>query len=139
MYFIRHISSFQISFKISSISKIKRVPVVILPPQQLAMYTGLFVFFLFFVFYLFIYLFILKNVVYRFCSKSIILKITIVEPVSGTPDVYIQLPKPLTTLRNIVERLRNVSDHLRVIADMQGKLRFEVSTDVAEVAGIYVY
>ena len=74
---------------------VQRVPVQILPPQQLALFT---------------------------------------EPISNAPDVYIQLPKPLTTVRHVIERLKNIADTLRVSADMQGHLRFEVHTDVAEVA-----
>ena len=54
------------------------------------------------------------------------------EPTLDDPEVYISLPKPLgTKLKPVVERMKNIGEHLLVEANMDGFLKLKVETDIA--------
>jgi HUS1 checkpoint protein len=58
------------------------------------------------------------------------------EPVLPDPEVYIMMP-PLKSLKNVVERMKNIDNYLILQANMAGELTLKVQTDNISVATFY--
>ena len=58
------------------------------------------------------------------------------EPSLPDPDVYILMP-PLKSVQKVVDRMKNVSDTLKIEANMAGNLKLSVSTEVATISTFY--
>jgi HUS1 checkpoint protein len=58
------------------------------------------------------------------------------EPVLPDPEVYIMMP-PLKSLKNVIERMKNIDNYLILQANMAGELTLKVQTDNISVATFY--
>ncbi|ORX93116.1 cell cycle checkpoint [Basidiobolus meristosporus CBS 931.73] len=61
---------------------------------------------------------------------------TIKEPLVPEPQVHIMMP-PLLSVRTIVERMRNISDHVIVSANMNGEFTLRVESEAVQVETFY--
>jgi HUS1 checkpoint protein len=60
----------------------------------------------------------------------------LVEPHLPDPQVHIMLP-PLKLLRSVIDRMKNMSEHLFISANMGGELRFSIDTNSVSVTTAY--
>jgi HUS1 checkpoint protein len=60
----------------------------------------------------------------------------LVEPDVPDPDVHIVMP-PLKLVRNVVERMKNMSDVLTIEANMDGMLMLSIDTELVTVSTFY--
>jgi len=58
------------------------------------------------------------------------------EPHLPDPEVHIMMP-PLRHLRNVIEKMKNVSEHLTIEANMAGQLTFRVDTELVNIITFY--
>eukprot|EP01116_Phalansterium_solitarium_P011664 TRINITY_DN27416_c0_g1_i1.p1 TRINITY_DN27416_c0_g1~~TRINITY_DN27416_c0_g1_i1.p1 ORF type:complete len:160 (-),score=49.72 TRINITY_DN27416_c0_g1_i1:162-641(-) len=59
-----------------------------------------------------------------------------VEPTLPDPDVMILLPK-LRSIRTVVDKMKNMNDSVRIMANMHGELQLKLETDIVSVAAFY--
>eukprot|EP01121_Diplochlamys_sp_Union-15-3_P004050 TRINITY_DN14012_c0_g1_i1.p1 TRINITY_DN14012_c0_g1~~TRINITY_DN14012_c0_g1_i1.p1 ORF type:complete len:276 (+),score=37.44 TRINITY_DN14012_c0_g1_i1:68-895(+) len=59
------------------------------------------------------------------------------EPKLPDPEVYIMMP-PLKGLRNVIDKMKNISNYLTVSANMGGELTLKLETDSVSVATFYI-
>jgi HUS1 checkpoint protein len=59
-----------------------------------------------------------------------------IEPHLPDPEVHIMMP-PLKVLRHVIDKMKNVSDHLLIEANMAGELTFRVETEMVSIATFY--
>ena len=59
-----------------------------------------------------------------------------IEPHLPDPEVHIMMP-PLKILRNVIDKMKNVSDSLTMEANMAGELTFRVETEMVSIATFY--
>ena len=59
------------------------------------------------------------------------------EPFVPDPKVHILLP-PLTKMRSVIERMKNLSDDLYIEANMDGALTLSAETDMAFMRTKYI-
>mmetsp|Transcript_24142 Transcript_24142/g.33855 ORF Transcript_24142/g.33855 Transcript_24142/m.33855 type:complete len:277 (-) Transcript_24142:31-861(-) len=58
------------------------------------------------------------------------------EPQLPDPEVHILMPS-LKLLRHVIEKMKNVCDHLTIFANMAGELKFKVETDMVTIQTSY--
>lgn len=58
------------------------------------------------------------------------------EPTLPDPEVYILMP-PLKSVQRVIDRMKNVSETLKIEANMAGCLKFSVSTEVASISTFF--
>jgi len=58
------------------------------------------------------------------------------EPTLPDPEVYIMMP-PLKSLRNVVDRMKNIDQYLTIQANMAGELTLKVETEAVSIATFY--
>jgi len=58
------------------------------------------------------------------------------EPMLPDPEVYIMMP-PLKSLKNVIERMKNIDQYLILQANMAGEFTLKVQTDNISVATFY--
>ena len=62
---------------------------------------------------------------------------SLVEPsLPPDPDVNIYLP-PLKVVRNVIDKMKNISDYLTITADMAHRLSFMIENDSVKVSTFY--
>jgi len=59
-----------------------------------------------------------------------------VEPTVGDPEVHIMMP-PLKSVRSVVDRMKNVSEHLIISANMGGDLSLIVEENMVKITTFY--
>lgn len=57
-----------------------------------------------------------------------------VEPHLGEPDVILELPKPQTQLKSVVERLKSISDRIELSSAQAGRFQLSCATDMCNVS-----
>jgi HUS1 checkpoint protein len=58
------------------------------------------------------------------------------EPHLPDPEVYIMMP-PLKNLRNVIDKMKNISEYLTINANMAGEMYLRVETDMVTVTTMY--
>ena len=58
------------------------------------------------------------------------------EPCLPDPEVYILLP-PLKLVQRVVEKMKNISDFLKIEANMAGRLKLSIQTETVTITTFY--
>ena len=59
------------------------------------------------------------------------------EPLLDDPEVHISLPKPLSKIKPVIERMKNISENLTIEANMDGMLKLKADTDMVTITTTY--
>ena len=60
----------------------------------------------------------------------------LVEPTLPNPNVYILMPH-LKSVQKVVDRMKNVSENIKIEANMAGQLKLSVTTEIATISTFY--